>query len=201
MFENLAISEPVFKWVVLPLLICLARVVDVTIGTLRIVFLSKGRRVIAPVLGFFEVLIWLAAISQVMKHMDHPINALAFALGFALGTWLGIVMEEKLSVGYVMLRIVTRQPALDLIEHFRKKGYRMTYVDAEGLKGPVQVLFTLTRRKQLNELMEAVHKYNPQAVYSIEDVRNVTTAAVQNPLLPADQQRGFRRLPFQRKGK
>ncbi len=201
MLDSIVISEPVFKWVVLPLLICLARVADVTIGTLRIVFLSKGRRVLAPLLGFFEVLIWLAAISQVMKRMDHPLNALAFALGFALGTWLGIVVEEKLSVGFVMLRIVTREHALDLIEHFRRKGYRMTYVDAEGLKGPVQVLFTLAKRKQLRELLQAVHKYNPQAVYSIEDVRNVNIAAVQNPLLPSAQRRGFRHFPFYRKGK
>lgn len=189
-------------WVyaIIPALICLARILDVSIGTMRIVFLSRGMKGIAPVLGFFEVIIWLLAIGQVMKHMDSWINYIAYGIGFALGNYLGMVLEEKLSVGHVMLRIITRLPAMKLVNHFRNAGYRMTYVDGEGLKGPVQIMFTIAKRKQLAELLDAVREFNPAAVYSIEDVRTLSPSAVQPVGMPATPVRK-RLFRFHRKGK
>jgi len=194
-------SHPlVWTYLVIPALICLARIIDVSIGTMRIVFLSRGMKNLAPVLGFFEVIIWLMAISQVMKHMDSWINYVAYGLGFALGNYFGMVLEERISLGHSMLRILTRKPAHALIRHFREQGYRMTYLDAEGLKGPVQILFTIAPRKKLNELLGAVRRYNPDAVYSVEDVRTLSSNA-NFPNLnhsPATKKNLFR---FHRKGK
>ncbi|HER42916.1 MAG TPA: hypothetical protein ENO08_00460, partial [Candidatus Eisenbacteria bacterium] len=83
------IDSELFKWVVLPLLIILARVIDVTIGTIRIVFVSRGHKVIAPILGFFEVLIWLLAIGQIMRNLSNFMCYIAYGTGFALGTYMG----------------------------------------------------------------------------------------------------------------
>jgi len=189
-----------WTYVVIPVMICIARILDVSIGTMRIVFLSRGMKYLAPVLGFFEVIIWLLAISQVMKHMDSWLNYIAYGLGFALGNYLGMVLEEKLSVGHVMLRVITRRSAMSLIDHFREEGHRMTYVDAEGLKGPVQVMFTITPRRKLPELLGAVRRYNPDAVYSIEDVRSLSPNAT-NPVLKTHTMPKRRLFRFYRKGK
>lgn len=199
--DMLATQYPtVWSVVIIPLLICLARVMDVSIGTLRIVFLSRGMKVLAPILGFFEVIVWLLAISQVMQHMDSWINYVAYGTGFALGNYLGIVIEEKLSMGLVILRVITRKSAIDLIEHFRNEGYRMTVVDAEGLKGPVQILFTIARRKQVPELLSITRRYNPDAIYSVEDVRSLSANAVEPVMAPVPRN-GRRLFRFYRKGK
>lgn len=199
--EALATHYPtLWSMVAIPLLICLARVTDVSIGTLRIVFLSRGMKILAPILGFFEVIIWLLAISQVMQHMDSWINYIAYGTGFALGNYLGIVLEEKLSMGHVILRVITRKSAIDLIEHFRNEGYRMTVVDAEGLKGPVQILFTIARRKQVPELLRITRLYNPDAIYSVEDVRSMSPNAVE-PVLASVPRNGKRSFRSYRKGK
>lgn len=200
-FSYISVNYPMFwSYAVIPILICLARITDVTIGSLRIVFLSKGLRIIAPILGFFEVVIWLIAISQVMKHMDNWVNYIAYGLGFALGNYFGIVLEEKLSIGNVMLRVITKNEALELIDHFQKAGLRVTYVDASGLKGPVQILFTIIRRKQLNSLIQIIQQYNPEAVYSVEDIRQVSAFAINDNVSKSFgvRKRGFH---LRRKGK
>lgn len=189
-----------WQYAVIPMLICIARVVDVTIGTMRIVFLSKGMKRLAPFLGFFEVIIWLLAIAQVMKHMNSWINYIAYGLGFALGNYFGIVIEEKLSIGYVVLRIITKKPADALIAHFREHELRLTRLEGSGLKGPVQVLFTITRRKLLSSHLDLVRQYNPDAVYSVEDVRSLSQHALSDQnLSPSRTNRKLFR--FHRKGK
>src|SRR4030042_5365997 len=86
-----------FRWVLLPALIFLARIADVTLQTLRILFVSRGNRILAPLLGFFEVLIWILVIGQIMQNLDHALCYIAYASGFAAGTWGGIVIDDKLA--------------------------------------------------------------------------------------------------------
>jgi len=100
------ISGDIFKWVVFPLIIILARMVDVTLGTLRIIFVSRGNRIIAPILGFFEVFVWVVVISQIMQNLNNPINYVAYALGFAIGNYLGIQAEDKLAIGHLVIRLL-----------------------------------------------------------------------------------------------
>lgn len=99
----------IFSFVVIPILICLARIVDVTIGTLRIIFISKGLKYLAPVMGFFEVIIWLLAIGQIMQNLGNAINYIAYGLGFAIGNFVGITIENKISLGFVLVRIITKE--------------------------------------------------------------------------------------------
>src|SRR5438132_13970522 len=93
------LNSEVFRWFILPLLIFIARMSDVTLGTLRNVFISKGLRKVVPLVGFFEVTIWLISIKQIMQHLDNPLCYIAFAAGFAMGTYVGLFVERRLAIG------------------------------------------------------------------------------------------------------
>ncbi|OGB66945.1 MAG: hypothetical protein A2Y94_02600 [Caldithrix sp. RBG_13_44_9] len=164
-------SSSWFTWFILPLLIFLARVVDVSFGTLRIVFIAKGRRYIAPMLGFVEVLIWLLAIGQIIKNLNNVACYIAYAGGFATGNFVGIWIENKLALGTQVLRIITNRDSADLINNLKSKGYGITLLNAEGSQGPVKIIFTIIKRKNLPEVSELIKTYNPKAFYSVEDVR------------------------------
>jgi uncharacterized protein YebE (UPF0316 family) len=164
----------IYVWVIIPLLILLARILDVTLGTVRVIFIARGMRVLAPVLGFFEVLIWLLAIGQIFANLSNPVTYVAYAAGFAAGNYIGIVIVDKLSLGQVILRIITRLDAAPLLEHFRNSGIGVTSVSAAGPDGPVQIIFSIIRRKDLGYVLDEVKKFNPNAFYSVEDVRFVS---------------------------
>jgi len=175
------IAPEIWEYVVIPLLIVLARIVDVTIGTLRIIFVSKGMKVIAPILGFFEVLVWLLAIGQVLQNLTSPINYLAYATGFAIGTYIGIAVEHKIAMGISLVRVITVRDASDLIDHLREIGQTVTVLDAEGIRGPVKVLFTIIKRRELKMIIETIREFNPRAFYTIEDIGFVNQSMIPTP--------------------
>lgn len=163
-----------------PLLIFLARTIDVPFGTLRIIFLARGKRVLVPILGFFEVLLWLIVITKIVQNVDKPHYYLAYALGFAAGNWIGMLIDQKLAVGTVLIRIITAKPALSLVNLLRENGYLVTDVPAFGSSGQVNVIFTIVKRKEIDNIVEKIREYNPQAFYTIEDIgyasKNITAA-------------------------
>ncbi len=165
-----------WEYVGIPLLICLARICDVTLGTIRIMYVARGIKVLAAILGFFEVLIWLFAIGQIVSNLTNVVNYFAYAVGYALGNFIGITIEEKLSVGVLMLRIITRKQADKLVDALRKAGFGITALDGKGVYGPVKVIFTVINRMDLDGAVEIIKQFNPQAVYSVQDVRSVSTA-------------------------
>lgn len=167
------VNSPYFATVIVPLLICLARVTDVTIGTLRIIFVSKGYKLLAPILGFFEITIWLMAITQVMKNLDNYVNILAFATGYSLGNFIGIWLENRLAIGMVVMRIITKRDSKALVEALKKQGFNVTVADAEGNLGAVSIIFMNLKRSQINKVTTIIYEYNPLATYSIEDVRRI----------------------------
>jgi uncharacterized protein YebE (UPF0316 family) len=162
-----------FIYGLLPLLIFISRIADVTLDTLRIVFISRGNKAIAPILGFFEILIWLIAITRIMQNLDNVTTYIAYAAGFATGNYVGLKVEEKLALGTQIIRIITGKDASELIGRLREKGFGVTAIDAEGKKGPVHVIFLITRRQAIREIISIVNHHNPKAFYSIEDVRSV----------------------------
>lgn len=164
----------VFTWVLLPLLIFFARIMDVSIGTIRLIFVSKGFKFYAPLLGFFEVIIWLMAIGQIMQHLDNILCYIAYGLGFATGNFVGIYLEEKLSLGSVVLRIIPRKDTTDLIRHLRDSNYGVSSVNIEGKTGKLKMVFMIVKRKDLRDALEIIHTYNPAAFYTIEDIRTVS---------------------------
>lgn len=165
------ISEDIQNWVLLPLLIFLARLSDVTLGTLRIVFVARGRKKIAPLLGFVEVLIWLAAIGQVMQNLNNVVCYIAWAGGFAMGNLAGIILEERIAMGILVVRIITAGQPGELSRKLHDQGFGVTRVDAHGINGRVDLIFTIIRRKDLDVLQQTIRTFDPEAFYSIEDVR------------------------------
>jgi len=172
-----------FSYVILPLLIIVARIADVSFGTLRIVMVSKGQKLIAPVLGFFEVVIWLITMSKVIQNIDNWVAYVAYGLGFACGNYIGLIIEEKLAVGIVRLQIITRTNADQLIVKLRGSGYGITYHEAHGSEGKVAVIYSIIKRSNINRVINLIREYNPQAFYSIADVRFVSKD-VSSPSLP-----------------
>jgi len=168
------IDSLIYPYILIPLLICLARVIDVTLGTLRIIFVSRGFSKLAPIVGFFEVFIWLLAIGQVMNNLTNIYNYLAYALGFALGNYIGMSVERKLSLGVVIVQVITQSDASILIEHLHDNGYGLTTSEAAGVSGPVHIIFSVINRSNLKEIVEIIKKYNPRAFYMVSDVRAVS---------------------------
>lgn len=166
-------SSDFFTWVILPLLIFLARVSDQTIGTLRLIFIAKGFRKFAPLIGFFESLIWLLAIREILNHLDNYLCFVAYAGGFATGNYVGMLIEEKISIGSVIVRIIPRKDASELLSYLSNNNYGFTVVDAEGSKGKVKIIFCVIKRKDISHFVELIKSFNPNAFYSIEDVRTV----------------------------
>lgn len=160
-----------FSWIILPLLIFLSRLGDVTMATLRHIFISKGLRKIVPILGFFEVLIWLVAMRQVFSHLDNLACFIAWAAGFSAGTYLGMYIEERLAIGTQIIRIITAEDITPLTDVLKKRNQGITIVDGHGAIGPVKLIFTIVRRTNKAQVVELIHQYAPNAFYSVEDVK------------------------------
>ena len=160
-----------FTWVLLPGLIFLARILDQTIGTMRLIFLAKGMKHIAPVLGFFEVIIWLLAIGQIMQHLDNWLCYVAYGAGFAMGNFIGITLEEKLSIGTSIIRVILSSESPELISELKSHNFGLTILNAEGAKGKVKIIFSIIRRKEIAVFISTLHQFHPNAFYTIEDVK------------------------------
>lgn len=168
------------EFLVLPLLVFIAELAVVTIGTVRIIFVARGRKVLAPLLGFFEVSIWLFAIGQIMRNLADVSCYLAFAGGFTLGNFLGVLLERRLAMGSVVVQIITRGDAGRLVERLRVSDFGVTSIDAHGATGPVQVVFTVIRRRDLNQVIGLIRDFDAKAFYAINDLQS-TAAGISRP--------------------
>lgn len=126
----------------------------------------------AALTGFFESFIWLLALSQVFQHLDRPINFVAYAGGYGTGTALGVLLERRVALGLVAVRIITKEDASGLIEALGAEDFGVTRVAARGLQGRVRLVFTIAKRKSLDRLMEIIRRENPKAFVSVTDVRS-----------------------------
>lgn len=159
-----------------PFLIFLARVVDVSLETVRIILIARGMKILASVLGFFEILVWLIVLGEIMNSLNDPVNYIAYAGGFAVGNYVGIWIENKLAMGLSILRIITQSDMMGIVIAIQSMGYGVTYVEAHGEKGPGVIVFAVVRRKDLPQVTEVVKSIDPTAFYTIEDVRMVSEA-------------------------
>ncbi|WP_291724457.1 DUF2179 domain-containing protein [Bernardetia sp.] len=168
----------IFGYIILPFLIFLARLTDVSLSTLRIVLVTMGRRNIAPIIGFVEAFIWLLAIGQIMQNLNNVMSYLAYATGFAMGNYLGIYLEQRIALGMAMVRIITSRTATNLTEALKNSNYRFTHVEAEGKHGEVSILFSVVKRKELTKFIKLIQKHNPNAFYTVENIRFVNDTDV-----------------------
>lgn len=168
-----SMNGDLFAWVILPLLIFFARICDVSLGTLRVIFIAKGFRHIAPFIGFFEVIIWLLAIGQVMQNIGNVASYIAYGSGFAAGTYIGMLVEERLSLGNVIIRIITHRDAAGLVDALRAQNFGVTIMDATGASGPVRVVLTISRREDMPEVVRLIREFQPSAFYTVEEIKSV----------------------------
>lgn len=188
------IHSDIYTYLVLPLLIFFARIADVTLDTVRIIFISKGKKFLAPLLGFVEIFIWLLAITRIFENLDNWTCYLAYAAGFATGNFVGIVVEEKIALGVELIRIITSRDPTNLIQTLRNKGYGITYINAHGSEGEVGIIYSVIRRSDLKEFVAYMKIFNPKAFYTIEDIRFVNMD-VFRPMSNTLSKRGlFRRI-------
>ena len=178
-----------YVWVGLPLLIFLARVFDVTLGTLRIIFTSRGLRKLAPALGFIETFVWIIAVSSLVKHAQNVVAYIGYASGFAMGTFVGMFLEDKLAVGTVTMRAIIKRDPKELIKTMLDAGFGVTTLDGEGGVGKVKIIYTTLKRQDLPVAIEIFHRLLPGAFLSVEEVRST-----EQGVFPASKNHLFRPL-------
>jgi uncharacterized protein YebE (UPF0316 family) len=159
------------EWILFPLIIFASRATDVSLGTLRSVLSNKGMKKMVPIIGFFEVLLWLFAISTVMKNLSNFMCYLGWAGGYATGIYIGLTIEERLAIGTQVIRVFTQEEIGKLIATLVDKNYSYTILDGEGKKGAVKLIFIVVKRKNVKDVTEIIHRFSPQAFYSIEDIK------------------------------
>lgn len=169
------LDSNLYAYLVLPFLIFLARICDVTIGTIRIVYVAKGHKRIAPFLGFFEVFIWVIAISQIMANLNNFVCYFGYAAGFATGNYVGLIVEEKLAVGNLMIRIITPNESDELGKLLNSKGFGYTKINAQGSSGDVDIIYSIVHRNDTARVLNIIKDFDPNIFYSIEDVRSVSS--------------------------
>lgn len=154
-------------------LIFLLRVGDMSLDTLRVLVVMRGRKGIAWVLGFFQALIFVLAISSVLKNLDNPLNIIGYAAGFATGNVVGMWIEERLAIGHMLLNVVSPRLGTAIAEHMRAEGYAVTEIPARGKDGMVTLLNISVLRKNVAQVHKLVNQVDPSAFITAEDVRPV----------------------------
>jgi uncharacterized protein YebE (UPF0316 family) len=160
-----------YTWVILPLIIFLARLADVTLGTVRIIFIARGKKFLAPLLGFLEVFIWITVVSQIVRGAQSIVAYLAYAVGFAVGNYVGMIVEERLAIGQLVVRVILPKDGALLVDRLRTEGYGVTYVDGQGASGAVMLVYTVVMRKELPRVVDLIQQVQPKAFFTVEELR------------------------------
>lgn len=153
--------------------IFLLRVTDMTLDTLRVLVVMRGRKSIAWILGFFQSSIFVIAISSVLSNLDNPLNMIGYAAGFATGNVVGMMIEERLAIGHIHLRIVSSRRGTAIAEKLREEGYAITEIPGRGKDGAVTVLECSVLRKNVQWVRHIVNEVDPSAFITAEDMRPV----------------------------
>jgi len=151
-----------------------------TLDTLRIIFMTKGFRRLAPIIGFFEILIWIIAITRIMQNLNNWLCYVAYAGGFATGNFVGMLLDEKLAIGHELIRVFTRVDATTLATALRTGGYGVTTVKAGGMQGDVGILYIVANRKNQKHVMQIIQQHNPQAFVTVQTIHYVNRLLEKN---------------------
>ncbi|MCK9548877.1 MAG: DUF5698 domain-containing protein [Sphaerochaeta sp.] len=151
-------------------IIFVARVFDVSLATLRHAMIIRGKRLLTFWIAFFEMLIWVFAVSKVLSDLSAPITALAFALGFATGTFVGITLESKLKIGDQVVKVFS-SIGHDVAVELRSCGFRVTEFTGQGRDGEVILLFVQVRRRDAQRVLKLSRTVDPNCYLVVEDIR------------------------------
>jgi len=184
---------PILQSPFVPLLIFLARICDVTLGTLRIIFISKGKKSLAPIVAFFEVFIWIIVISELLSQTNNFFSYVCYAGGYATGSFVGMYVEERLAIGIQLLQVYTKKPAEELLQHLNQANYGATIIHGRGVNGSVAIVQTVVNRKNLAQVESIINQFDSDVFCAIFDARTV-----QRGIFPV---MGARKFRIERPGK
>jgi len=179
-------DQQIYQYFILPLIIFFARICDVSLGTMRIVFTSKGKKNLAPIMGFFELLIWIVVINEIFKNADSFVCYLAYAGGYAAGNFIGMSIEERIAIGTQLVKVFSAKDISSLQKCLNEAGFGTTVVDGDGSAGKVKILYTVINRKTHEKAQKILMDFDPMIFYVIEDVRFVKSGIF--PQLKHDSQ-------------
>jgi uncharacterized protein YebE (UPF0316 family) len=187
-------TDEITGLIIIPLLIFLARILDVSLLTLRIIFTSRDQIKLAPIVGFFEVFIWLLAIGQLFINISNIFYYFAYAGGFATGTYVGIYIDRKLSIGLLNIQLIVLRKPDKLLNSLKEAGYGLTVLTAEGYNNILIQL--IIKRKNLKQVIAIIEKNYENAFVSIQQVQSV-----KGGIFPPPARRERIYLKKQRKGR
>lgn len=156
-----------------PLLIFCMRIVDVSLSTVRMLLSVRGYKHLAPLIGFFEVTMWILAVGNAIKHLNSPLHLIGYAGGFATGTFVGLMIEEKMALGMASVRVVSRYGGVELAEALRERGFGVTEFAGQGREGHVEVVDAVLRRRDLPVLLKEVDVWDPDAFVTVQEPRAI----------------------------
>lgn len=155
------------------LLIFLAKCSDVTLATIRTIFVVKGKKKLAFCIGFLEILIYLFAMDKVLGDMGDMLKVISYALGFATGNVVGITLEEKLAIGLITAQVFTGKDVDDFAEYLRQHGFGVTVIEGKGREGVKYILQVVLDRKHLNNFQNTINSYDSRAFVAVSEIKNV----------------------------
>ncbi len=170
MYEFL--SADIVRWVVLPAVIFFARIVDVSLGTARIIMISKGRKELATFIGFFEITVWLLISAKVISSLDNIFFLIAYSGGFAVGNYVGMMIDERLALGKISVRLIVNTEPFNFIEVLKDHGYGVTFIEANGTRGKAYIIYSIMKRNYFEKFDRLVMDHHPKAFISVEEVKS-----------------------------
>jgi uncharacterized protein YebE (UPF0316 family) len=156
-----------------PLLIFVLRIIDVSLATLRMLMIMRGRKLLAPVIGSVEVLVWIFAVGNAIRFLESPLHLLGYAGGFACGNWVGLKVEEKLAIGTAAVRVLSRHGGVEIAEALRERGFGVTEFAGIGREGNVEMVYAVVRRRDLPSVFEQVRLWDPDAFVTVEEPKAI----------------------------
>lgn len=156
-----------------PLLIFALRVVDVSMSTVRILLAVRGYKVAVPIIGFFEVLIWVFAVGNAIRFLDSGWHLLGYASGFATGNVIGLLIEERLAIGFATIRVVSTHAGVEMADALRTIGFGVTEFSGQGRDGRVEIVHTVCMRRDVERVVDEIERWDRQAFITVEEPRDI----------------------------
>lgn len=156
-----------------PLIIFFLRIVDVSLATIRMLLIMRGAKLAVAVIGFCEILIWIFAIGNALNNLQSLWHVIGYAGGFAAGSFVGMLIEEKLAYGFVTIRIMSKDNKRELAESLRKLGFGLTEFAGQGREGFVNLLVVVVKRRDIPRVMDEITRREPGAFVTVEDTKQV----------------------------
>jgi uncharacterized protein YebE (UPF0316 family) len=148
-----------------------ARIIDVSLGTIRMLMLMRGKKYHAAFIGFFEVIVFIKVLGMVVNQLDNPVYLIMYGLGFAAGNIVGGILEERLAVGFLTLHIISKNKSKQLTEVLRGNGYGVTVIDSHGWEGERDILNLQIKRKDVRDVQRLISTTDSNAYVTIYDTR------------------------------